>query len=87
MEANVTEVSISKRVTRQAQLQREDLEALAAWATEHAEGLSKDESFSVSTGSGSGIVHIAPAFGADDYELSKEFDLPMATRNLRWFIH
>jgi isoleucyl-tRNA synthetase len=26
----------------------------------------------VSTEDGSGIVHIAPAFGADDYELSKE---------------
>jgi len=31
----------------------------------------------VSTEDGSGIVHIAPAFGVDDYELSKEFDLPM----------
>ena len=31
----------------------------------------------VSTEDGSGIVHIAPAFGADDYELLKEFDLPM----------
>ncbi|MCH6575377.1 MAG: class I tRNA ligase family protein, partial [Bacteroidetes bacterium] len=31
----------------------------------------------VSTEDGSGIVHIAPAFGADDYDLSKEFDLPM----------
>lgn len=30
----------------------------------------------VSTEDGSGIVHIAPAFGADDYELSKQFDLP-----------
>lgn len=30
----------------------------------------------VSTEDGSGIVHIAPAFGADDYELSKKFDLP-----------
>ncbi|MDA3861102.1 MAG: isoleucine--tRNA ligase [Melioribacteraceae bacterium] len=30
----------------------------------------------VSTGDGSGIVHIAPAFGADDYELSKKYDLP-----------
>ncbi len=25
---------------------------------------------------GSGIVHIAPAFGADDYEVSKKYDLP-----------
>ncbi|PIQ09356.1 MAG: isoleucine--tRNA ligase [Ignavibacteriales bacterium CG18_big_fil_WC_8_21_14_2_50_31_20] len=30
----------------------------------------------VSTSDGSGIVHIAPAFGADDYELSKKYDLP-----------
>ncbi|AAM71557.1 MAG TPA: isoleucine--tRNA ligase [Chlorobaculum sp.] len=31
----------------------------------------------VSTGEGTGIVHIAPAFGADDYELSKQYQLPM----------
>ncbi len=31
----------------------------------------------VSTEDGSGIVHIAPAFGADDYDVSKEYDLPM----------
>lgn len=31
----------------------------------------------VSTEDGSGIVHIAPAFGADDYEASKKYDLPM----------
>ena len=31
----------------------------------------------VSTADGSGIVHMAPAFGADDYELSKKYDLPM----------
>ncbi len=31
----------------------------------------------VSTGDGSGIVHIAPAFGADDYEVSKKYGLPM----------
>ena len=30
----------------------------------------------VSTGDGSGIVHLAPAFGADDYEISKQYDLP-----------
>ena len=30
----------------------------------------------VSTADGSGIVHIAPAFGADDYEISKKYDLP-----------
>lgn len=31
----------------------------------------------VSTEDGSGIVHIAPAFGADDYEISRKYDLPM----------
>jgi len=31
----------------------------------------------VSTDTGSGIVHIAPAFGADDYDLSKKYSLPM----------
>ncbi len=31
----------------------------------------------VSTADGTGIVHIAPAFGADDYELSRKYDLPM----------
>lgn len=31
----------------------------------------------VSTEDGSGIVHIAPAFGADDYEVSKKYNLPM----------
>ncbi len=30
----------------------------------------------VSTGDGSGIVHMSPAFGADDYEISKKYDLP-----------
>jgi len=31
----------------------------------------------VSTEDGSGIVHIAPAFGQDDYDVSKIYDLPM----------
>jgi isoleucyl-tRNA synthetase len=31
----------------------------------------------VSTEDGSGIVHIAPAFGADDYEVAKKYNLPM----------
>ena len=31
----------------------------------------------VSTEDGTGIVHIAPAFGADDYEIAKKYDLPM----------
>jgi isoleucyl-tRNA synthetase len=31
----------------------------------------------VSTEDGSGIVHIAPAFGQDDYDISKKYGLPM----------
>jgi isoleucyl-tRNA synthetase len=31
----------------------------------------------VSTEDGSGIVHIAPAFGEDDYQLSRKYDLPV----------
>jgi isoleucyl-tRNA synthetase len=31
----------------------------------------------VSTEDGTGIVHLAPAFGADDYEQAKRYDLPM----------
>lgn len=31
----------------------------------------------VSTADGSGVVHIAPAFGADDYDISKKYNLPM----------
>ncbi len=31
----------------------------------------------VTTDDGSGVVHIAPAFGQDDYELSRVHDLPM----------
>ena len=30
----------------------------------------------VSTEDGTGVVHIAPAFGADDYEVSKKYNLP-----------
>ena len=31
----------------------------------------------VTMGEGTGIVHIAPAFGEDDYNLGKEYDLPV----------
>lgn len=38
----------------------------------------------VSTDEGTGIVHIAPAFGDDDFKLSKKYDLPiLATTNER----
>src|SRR4030095_30602 len=32
----------------------------------------------VTTEDGSGIVHIAPAFGEDDYQISRKYDLPVA---------
>ena len=32
----------------------------------------------VTTGDGSGIVHLAPAFGEDDYAMSKKFKIPFA---------
>ncbi len=41
----------------------------------------------VSTEDGSGVVHIAPAFGADDYEVSIKYDLPFiqpVTKNGRF---
>ncbi|MBF8982105.1 isoleucine--tRNA ligase [Lutibacter sp. B2] len=31
----------------------------------------------VTTGDGTGIVHIAPAFGEDDYQAAKKYDLPV----------
>jgi len=31
----------------------------------------------VTTEDGTGLVHIAPAFGADDMEISKKYDLPV----------
>ncbi len=31
----------------------------------------------VSTGDGTGVVHIAPAFGVDDFEMAKKYKLPM----------
>ena len=31
----------------------------------------------VTTSDGTGLVHIAPAFGADDMEVAKEYDLPV----------
>jgi len=43
---------------------------------EHPNGLSIVSGDFVTTEDGTGIVHIAPAFGVDDYELSKENNLP-----------
>ncbi|MEN8193035.1 MAG: isoleucine--tRNA ligase [Bacteroidota bacterium] len=46
------------------------------YCTTNKKGFYVVEADFVSTGDGSGIVHIAPAFGADDYELSKKYNLP-----------
>ncbi|MFA7325463.1 MAG: isoleucine--tRNA ligase [Candidatus Kapaibacterium sp.] len=43
---------------------------------EHSNALSIIEGDFVSTEDGSGIVHLAPAFGEDDYRLSLEYNLP-----------
>src|SRR5699024_12719215 len=34
----------------------------------------------VSSGDGTGIVHSAPAFGEDDYETGRRYDLPLLNR-------
>ncbi|MCB0283130.1 MAG: isoleucine--tRNA ligase [Calditrichaeota bacterium] len=44
--------------------------------TKNPNGLTVLPADFVSTEDGTGIVHMAPAFGADDYEMSKLFDLP-----------
>ena len=36
----------------------------------------------VTAGDGSGMVHMAPAFGADDYEAGKRFGLAMVRRSI-----
>ena len=54
-----------------------EYEPLFAWAQPEKPCWYVAEGDFVSTGEGTGIVHIAPAFGADDYELSKTYDLPM----------
>jgi len=37
----------------------------------------------VTTEDGTGLVHIAPAFGADDMEVSKKYDLPVLMTSAR----
>lgn len=54
-----------------------EYEPLFTWAQPEKPCWYVAEGDFVSTGEGTGIVHIAPAFGADDYELSKTYDLPM----------
>ncbi len=53
-----------------------EYEQLFNYLTVDKKGFYVVEADFVSTEDGSGIVHIAPAFGADDYEVSKKYDLP-----------
>ena len=45
--------------------------------TAHPNALSVLPADFVSTEEGTGLVHIAPAFGADDFELGKKYNLPL----------
>ena len=54
----------------------QEYEQLFNYLTVDKKGFYVVEADFVSTEDGSGIVHIAPAFGADDYEVSKKYDLP-----------
>jgi isoleucyl-tRNA synthetase len=59
------------------QLTGQDYEPLFTYVTPNKKAYYVVEGDFVSTEDGSGIVHIAPAFGADDYEVSKKYNLPM----------
>jgi isoleucyl-tRNA synthetase len=54
----------------------QDYEQMFNYVTFDKKGCYVIEADFVSTEDGSGIVHTAPAFGADDYEVCKKFDLP-----------
>ncbi len=60
-----------------AQLAGVDYEQLMTYITPNKKAFYTILADFVSTGDGSGIVHIAPAFGQDDYEISKKYDLPL----------
>ncbi len=51
-------------------------EQLFDYLTVDKKGFYVIEADFVTIDDGSGIVHLAPAFGADDYEVSKKYDLP-----------
>ncbi|MGE5409486.1 MAG: isoleucine--tRNA ligase, partial [Clostridiales bacterium] len=55
----------------------QEYEQLFNYVTPNKKAFYVIEADFVSTEDGSGIVHIAPAFGADDYEVSKKYGLPM----------
>lgn len=54
-----------------------EYEQLMPYITPEAKAFYVTEGDFVSTGDGSGIVHIAPAFGEDDYQLSLKYGLPV----------
>jgi isoleucyl-tRNA synthetase len=58
-------------------LLKKDYEQLIQYVTPDKKAFYVTIADFVSTEDGSGIVHIAPAFGQDDYDLSLKYDLPM----------
>ncbi|MBZ0199034.1 MAG: isoleucine--tRNA ligase [Ignavibacteriaceae bacterium] len=60
-----------------SQLEGVEYEQLMNYVTPDKKAFYVTNAGFVSTEDGSGIVHIAPAFGQDDYDLSKKYDLPM----------
>ena len=58
-------------------LLKKDYEQLLQYVTPDKKAFYVTTADFVSTEDGSGIVHIAPAFGQDDYDLSLKYDLPM----------
>jgi isoleucyl-tRNA synthetase len=63
--------------TKGAELERAEYEQLLPFVKPDKKAFYVVVGDFVSTEDGSGVVHIAPAFGQDDYELSKKYDLPM----------
>jgi len=65
------------REMKGAELEKIEYEQLLPYLTPDKKAFYVALADFVSTEDGSGIVHIAPAFGQDDYELSKKYNLPM----------
>ncbi|KPK87543.1 MAG: isoleucyl-tRNA synthase [Bacteroides sp. SM23_62_1] len=51
-------------------------EQLITWVKPHKEAFRILLGDFVSTEEGTGVVHIAPTFGADDYKIAREYDIP-----------
>ncbi len=65
------------RTVKGGDLERTRYERLFDYVPVDREGFYVVTGAFVSTEDGTGIVHIAPAFGQDDYEISKKYDLPI----------